>query len=267
MMRWPLLFLLVAARLAASAEATTDPLSSLAYDERPGARVPMELTFKDAEGRLRSLGTALNGLPLILVPAYFNCPNLCDVVRASLFSALRRAGLRAGRDYTVAVLSIDPKETIADANRAKSQDLAAFSPPGSSDRLAYWIGSPESVHAVTDAVGFRARLDGRSGQYIHPAGIVFLTSNGVVSSYLLGVGYTPAQIRSALERATAGRIAPKASPLLLLCFHFDEITGRYSLEVLKLIRLCAVLTILAVATIVFLLARRERMNGTKGRAK
>jgi protein SCO1/2 len=101
---------------------------------------------------------------------------------------------------------------------------------------------------------------------MHPAGIIFLTPQGVVSNYLLGVGYTPAQVRFALERARAGALAAKASPLLLLCFHFDETSGRYTLEVLKLIRLAAVLTLLTVGTVVWLLVRRERSRGIHGAA-
>jgi protein SCO1/2 len=200
------------------------------------------------------------------VPAYFNCPNLCGVVRASLFGALGRTGLQAGRDYAVAVISIDPAETVQDAERAKGRDLAAFPLPGSVDAIHYWTGSAENIHAVADAVGFRDRRDTRSGQFLHPVGIVFLTPRGVVSNYLLGVGYTPVQVRSALERADAGVVAAKASPLLLLCFHFDETTGRYSLEVLKVIRLGAVLTLLTLAALVFLLAHRKRATGSAGSA-
>lgn len=258
MTRWSPLILLLAVHLAVGATPTSGSAASLAYEERPGARVPMDLTFQDSEGHPRALGTALRGVPLILVPAYFNCPNLCGVVRASLFGALSGAGLAAGRDYTLAVLSIDPAETLTDASRAKSHDLAAFPLPGSPDEVTYLIGTLEHIRAVTDSVGFRARRAGPSGQFIHPAGIVFLTPQGIVSSYLLGVGYTPAQVRSAVERAGAGELAAKASPLLLLCFHFDETTGRYSLEVLKLIRLAAVLTVLTIAAVVFLLMRGER---------
>ena len=266
MTRWPSLILLVAAGLHANAGVTTAPVASLAYDEQPGAQVPVELAFKDAQGHLRALGTALRGAPLILVPAYFNCPNLCGVVRASLFGALERTGLRAGRDYLVAVLSIDPTESVADARRAKGRDLAAFPLPGSVDDINYWTGTAANIRRVTDSVGFRDRRDVQSGQFLHPVGIVFLTPGGIVSNYLLGVGYTPTQVRSALERANAGVVAAKASPLLLLCFHFDETTGRYSLEVLKLIRLGAVLTIVTIAAVVFLLRRREHSNKPSGSA-
>ena len=155
------------------------------------------------------------------------------------------------------MLSIDPAETSADAQQAKSTDLAAFALPGSA-HWHYLTGSSQSVQAVIDAVGFRDRFDQGTQQFIHPAGIVFLTAGGVVSSYLLGVGYTPTQVRSAIERARTGGVAAASSPLLLLCFHFDESTGRYSLEIMKVIRLAGLLTVITLAGVLFLLFRRER---------
>ncbi len=244
--------------LAGSAGAAS-PFSAgeFAYHPRPGARVPVQLTFRDSDGALRVLESTTQGVPLILVPAYFNCPNLCPVVRASLFGALRSTELRAGRDYTVAVLSIDPRESTDDAKSAKARDVAAFDLPGASEHWHYLTGAAENIRAVLDVVGFRDRPDPRSRQFLHPAGVVVLTAKGVVSSYLLGVGYTPAQVRAAVERAAAGDLAAVGSPLLLLCFHFDETTGRYSLEVMRLVRLAAIITVLTLAGVVYLLVRRR----------
>ena len=70
------------------------------------------------------------------------------------------------------------------------------------------------------AVGFRDRPDLETKQFVHPAGIVFVTSNGIISSYLLGVGYTPLDVRSAILRASAGKIARSgiARPASVLSF-------------------------------------------------
>lgn len=229
-----------------------------AYHEQPGARLPEELEFHDSDERPVRLADLAPGLPLILVPAYFHCPNLCGVVRASLYGALRPLGLTAGRDYGLAVLSVDPSETSADAQLARTRDLAAFGLAGAERNWHYLTGSAQQVDAVAEAIGFRDRVDARTKQILHPAGLVFVTPDGVVSNYLLGVGYTPAQLRSALERARAGRLAAVGAPLLLLCFHFDETTGRYSIEILKVIRLAAVLTLVTVAGLLWALFRRER---------
>ena len=44
-------------------------------------------------------------------------------------------------------------------------------------------------------------------------------------------------------RLTAGTIGQRAPAILLLCFHYDPSTGRYSLEILKLLKLMGGLTL------------------------
>ena len=64
------------------------------------------------------------------------------------------------------------------------------------------------MQAVADAVGFHDRYDSAPKQFAHPVGIVFATPAGIVSSYLLGVGYRPADVRLAVMRAAVGRRRP-----------------------------------------------------------
>ena len=47
-------------------------------------------------------------------------------------------------------------------------------------------------------------------------------------------------------------------PILLLCFHYDPQTGRYSLAITKALRAAGILTVLAIALLVLLLSRRRR---------
>jgi protein SCO1/2 len=253
------LLALVLAAAASRSSPAIDP-ARFSYWQRPGTKLPGQMQFRDSDERPASLAELSRGRPLIVVPAYFRCVNLCGVVRASLLGALRRTELHAGRDYTLAVVSIDPAESSADARDAKMADLAAFGSAGAERDWHYLTGSSQDIEALTAAVGFRHRFDPESKQFVHPAGIVFVSGGGVVSNYLLGVGYTPTDLRSAVSQAGSGRIATAASSLLLICFHFDPTTGRYSLEILKLFRLAALLTVLTLAVMLFLLFRRERMR-------
>lgn len=252
--------MLVMASLPETAARGATPLdpAMFAYQQKPGSRLPARSVFHDADGGLVRLGDLSRGQPIILVLAYFHCPNLCGLVREDLFHALEAAKLRAGRDYALVVMTIDPKETTSDAKAAKTQDMAAHASEGADRAWHYLTGGENDVQAVADAVGFRDRLDSRTKQFVHPAGIVFVSPAGVVSSYLLGVGYTPTDVRSAVERADAGAIAALASPVLLLCFDFDPTTGRYSLAIMKLLRLAALLMVAVIAGTLFLLFRRER---------
>jgi protein SCO1/2 len=46
--------------------------------------------------------------------------------------------------------------------------------------------------------------------------------------------------------------------VLLLCYHFDPTTGRYTLAILKLLDLAAGITVVTLAGTLFLAFRRDR---------
>jgi len=254
-----LLLLLAAPALAASAP----DLRGFAYQQRPGSQLPLDAVFRDETGRSLQLAEIAGGKSLILALVYFSCPNLCGIVRTDLFDALGKTGMTAGRDYALIALSIDPSETSQDAQAAKAADLARYPLPGAETGWHFLTGAPDAVQSVADAVGFRDRFDERLKQFVHPAGIVFATPKGVVSSYLLGVGYAPNDVRLGVTRADLGSVAAAALPVLLLCYHFDPQTGRYTLSILKLLRLAALITVLTTGGTLYLAFRRER---TRSRA-
>ncbi len=196
----------------------------------------------------------MSGEPIILALGYFHCPNLCSVVRGDLVSALGASRLAGGRDYRLVVLSIDPAETAKDAAAAKAGDLAQS--PGTDGRGWHYLAGDSA--SVARSVGFPYRYDEHLLQFAHPAGLVVLTANGAVSSYLEGVGYSGKALRAAVEQAAAGDVADAPSPVLLLCFHYDAATGRYTLAIEKLLRLLAGATVLGIAGLLALLHRRRR---------
>jgi len=238
--------------------ASAPDFSGLAYEQRPGTQLPREDMFRDDTGRMVRLDDLFEATPLVLVLGYFHCPNLCSVVRADLFEALRASGMMAGRDYAVVALSIDPSETSADAAAAKGDDLQRHSDRGAAQNWHYLTGTFDAVQAVAKAVGFHQRFDPELKQFAHPVGIVFATSAGLVSSYLLGVGYLPADVRRGVTQAAGGRIAAVALPVLLLCYDYNPATGRYTLAIMKLLRLAAAITVATVAGALFLALRRQK---------
>lgn len=252
----PLVVLLLLCPLVALAAVPPD-LRDFAYQQKPGARLPSGEHFRDETGRSVRIAELSDGKPVILALGYFSCPNLCGVVRADLYNALGQSRMIAGQDYTLIALSIDPAETSKDAARAKATDIAQYPLPGAAQDWHFLTGSAAAIGAIADAVGFRDRFDPRIKQFLHPAGIVFVTPRGVVSGYLLGVGYAAGDVRLGVTRASTGSIAARALPVLLLCFHFDPTTGRYTLAILKLLKLGAGLTVLVVGGMLFLAFRRE----------
>jgi len=238
--------------------ASAPDFSGIAYEQRPGAQIPIQDIFRDDTGRIVRLDDLFEGKPLVLALGYFRCPNLCSVVRADLFEALRASGMMAGRDYALVALSIDPSETRADAAAAKAEDLQRFPAPGAAQNWHFLTGTFDAVQAVANAVGFHERFDPELKQFAHPVGIVFATPAGLVSSYLLGVGRQVADVRRDVTQAAGGSIAAVASSVLLLCYDYNPATERYTLAIMKLLRLAAAITAAALAGALFLALRREK---------
>ena len=229
--------------------------ADFAYDQKPGSQVPLDVPLRDEEGKPTTLQQVLGQSPTILALGYFHCPNLCGLVRQDLIGALSH--LDAAQTYTLVALSIDPTETNQDASSAKSTDIANFGQPGATAHWHYLTGPASSIEAVSLAVGFRSQFDTAAKQFLHPAGLVFLTTHGVVSSYLLGLGYKPGDVGLGITRASNG-ITARALPILLLCFHYDASTGRYTFAIMRVLQLGAALTVLVICGTLVLLFRRER---------
>ena len=239
--------------------ASTNP-TDFAWQTRPGTQVPLQTTLRDEAGNPTTLRAILDSVPVILDLGYFHCPSLCGVVRSDLLTALHGSGLVEGRDYTLLAISIDPAETPSDARHAKAADLAQQGFATGAD-WHYLTGSHDAIDTIAKAVGFPSRYDSGFRQFLHPTGLAILTRSGIVSGYLLGVGYTPGDLRAAVLRARDGGIARAALPVLLLCFHFDSTTGRYTLAIEKVLRLAGVLTVITLGGV--MIALHWRRPGSK----
>ena len=120
----------------------------------------------------------------------------------------------AGLDATVVAISIDPRDTPADAAHAK----ARYAETGLAGKWHFLTGPEAAVRPIADAAGFRYRYDPATDQYIHSVGYVVAAADGTISSYLPEIGLAPAQIRTALAAAEARQPPAPFERLLLLCF-------------------------------------------------
>ena len=103
--------------------------------------------------------------------------------------------------------------------------MARYPAPSAAEGWHFLTAGADGTAALQAAVGFHSRFDAAAAQFLHPSGLVFLTPDGVVSGYLLGVGYQPADLEHGVQLAAAGAIGPTASAVLLLCFHYARSPG------------------------------------------
>jgi len=216
------------------------------FDQRLGARIPLDARFLDASGKPTDLRTLAHGKPLLLALGYYRCPNLCDVVLNGMAHTLAGLDLQPGRDFEVAFVSIDPAETPADARHVQAM-LARMHPDADVPRWHLLTSDQASIGALARAVGFRYFYDANLQQYAHAAGLVAITPDGKVAQYFFGVSWPPASLRLALVNASQGELGSVIDRLVLLCCGYDPTTGRYSLAIGRTMQVLGVAFVLALA--------------------
>jgi len=257
------LLLALAGTAGVRAETGLPPiLREVGYDQRLGEQVPLDLPFRDEAGRTVTLRQYLGDKPVLLVPAYYECPMLCTLVLNGVVSALRALPFDIGREFRVVTVSFDPTETSELAAAKKERYLTEYRRPGAEAGWHFLVGDESSIRPVMASIGFRYAWDEAAKQFAHASGIVVLTPGGRVSHYFYGVEFPPRDLRLAFVEASNERIGSLVDQLLLFCFHYDPATGRYSQVALNAVRLGGVLTMLALGTFVFVMLRRDRAQRT-----
>jgi protein SCO1 len=232
-------------------------LRDVAFDQRLGAEVPLDAGFRDETGATVTLRNYLGDKPVLLVPAYYECPMLCTIVLNGVVSALRALPFDVGKEFRVVTFSFNPRETSELAAAKKATYLEDYRRPGAAAGWHFLVGDEPSIAALTQAIGFRYAWDEASKQYAHASGIVVLTPAGRISHYFFGVEFAPRDLRLALVEASGEHIGSLVDQLLLFCFHYDPATGRYSRLALNAVRAGGVLTLAMLVAFVVLMLRRD----------
>ena len=238
------------------------PPPDVGIDQHPGAKVPLDLPFRDEHWRHVPLRACTAGKPTILVLAYYRCPMLCTEVLNGLLRSLMHIRDDVGSTFNVVVVSFDPREKPPLAALKQATYLERYGRPGAERGWHFLTGESLAIEDLAKTVGFRYQYDAKTQQYAHGTGIIILAPEGTISRYLTGVRFEPAALQSALTEAAAGKIAaPVQNPVLLLCFCYDPTTGKYTASVLKIVRLISGTTILIIGAMVVSQIRRSRRLG------
>jgi len=249
--------LLTAFVLVTGAVDPSDPFKAASIDERPGVQIPLDQPFVDSAGQPVTLRRLAGGKPLLITPVQHECPNICGVTLSGIVGAIdRQSKFTPGRDFAIVALGIDSREGPAQA-RDDLRRLATQRPKAAWQPAAL-TGSDPAIRAVTGALGYRYAWSRQLRQYAHLSGTAVLTPDGRLSSWLYGLSPTPSQLDAAIAQAKAGHSGGVMQQILLLCFHYDPQTGRYSLAITRVLRLAGIATVLLMALGIGLLSRRRR---------
>ena len=235
------------------------PLREIGFDQNLDQHMPFDVPFTDEAGKSVQLGDYFGSKPVVLAFVYYDCPMLCTQVLNSLASTLDVLSLQPGRDFDIVTISFDPREKPPLAAAKKAAYLKRYARPGADAAWHFLTGGQDSIARATRAAGFRFVWDEGLKQFAHPTGIIVLTPDGRFARYLYGIEYGPRDLRFALVDASAGKVGSPIDSFLLYCYHYDPMTGRYGLAIMRVIRAAGAATVLALGLFVGIMLRREHL--------
>ncbi|QDT38226.1 SCO family protein [Stratiformator vulcanicus] len=234
---------------ASRSSADFDPLNDAVVEQRLNEPVPLELEFRDIDGRLVRLADFFSeGRPVLLTMNYSNCPMLCSLQLDGLFRGLNEVDLRCGNDFAFVSVSYDPRELPVRAQQTTQRYQVQYRRGGGLNFLvAPKHGDDTNVRALADALGIGYGKIPGTEDYSHPAAALVVTPDGVISRYFTGVEFDPQALRLSLVEASDGKIGDFADLFFLTCFHYDPDSGTYAPDVARM-----TMTVAGVATVVIL---------------
>lgn len=227
-------------------------------DEKLGARVPLDATFRiagasaaGADGAVVTLGDVLRGeLPTILTFNYSDCPMLCSLQLNGLTAALPGVtapgpapsgatkdgdvAFRIGTQFRVVTIGLEPNESLERLAKTRERYIAKLPEAQREAARQGWTflaaatpGDAASIRHVADAVGFAYVYLKDRAEWAHPAALIFLSTTGAVTRYVYGIEFDPQILRESIFKA--GLAEPStAVGFMNRCYHFDPDAKNHS---------------------------------------
>ena len=237
--------------------------NDLVVKERLGELVKKDIILTNSDGNGFVLGDIFqekNIIPWVVVFVYFRCPKLCGTVLDGLVeNLLELRTKKAGRDYRLLIVSIDPTDTYQDADSYKKRLSKIYREQFSGKKKKFnfssedWTFAVGSEKQVTEfaklEIGFPYSYNKEINEFEHPANFFILTPNGKISRYFYGIGVKNSfDLNLALAEAKMDKFRSTLEKVMLYCYRFD---GKgYALHGLFIMKIFG--TIVLISVLIFL---------------
>ncbi len=206
--------------------------------EKLGAKLPLNLTFTDANGNKVLLKDLINK-PTIIDFVYYECPGICSPLMTEVARVANVSDLNPGVDYQIISISFDETETPQIAAKKKKTFLSLIDKKSFPDSAwRFLTGDSLNIDRLTKAAGFMFKRTGRN--FIHAGALIFVSPQGEVCRYLYpdysetrGFGILPLDFKMAVLEAAQGQKTPMIGRVLQFCFSYDPQGKTYVFNILR----------------------------------
>jgi protein SCO1/2 len=251
-------FAALAAASPAAAGFTSAELNNISAAPPPNAALPGDLGFVDDTGAPRTLAGAIAGVPAVVIFADYTCHTLCGPILEFAAAGLAKTGLRAGADYRLVVIGLDPKDGLDTARAMRAIHIDPGSPINRA--AAFLSGGEAAIRAATMAVGLRYAYDAEHNQFAHPAAVYVVDAGGRVARVLSALGLDGADLRLAIVDAGHGAVGTFADRIHQFCYGYDPVRGIYTERITTMLEIAAGATLLAMAGGIAAMLAHERRS-------
>lgn len=245
-------FLLQPGLIAAHSDEPVERPGAVGLDEHLGARIPLDLTFRDETGRVVRLSELITG-PTLILPVFYRCTNVCNYQQARIANILKSLKFRPAEEYRVISVSFDEHETPELAAKSKQMHLSTMNTPFPADGWRFLTGERDAIIQLTNAIGFH--FERRNNDFIHPVVSLVVSHNGTIIRYLYGVAILPKDLALALAEAHKGVAGASIRRIVEYCFTYDPVAKTY---VFNLLRISATAVILCAGSFLLYLTLSGR---------
>jgi protein SCO1/2 len=227
------------------ADQVPEVLEEVGVTEHLGAKLPLDLEFRDEDGNWVELGTFFDGKrPVILTLNYYRCPMLCGLMLTGVVDGLAEMTWTPGVEFEIVTISINPLETPELAKAKKQNYMNRLERPAAARGWHFLTGRELEINRLAETVGFSYTYDPVSQEYAHAAAIFVCTPDGKVARYLYGIEYPAKRLKLSLLEAAEGTIGSTLDQLILYCYHYDPTNRRYTPVAMNIMRVGGGATVL-----------------------
>ncbi|RME57420.1 MAG: SCO family protein [Candidatus Dadabacteria bacterium] len=254
-----LLFITLFALPVNALEHPGEKLQKVGIKNKRGEKINLNLNFKTSEDKnVKLKDIILPNRPFIVVPVYYSCPHLCQFTLSAVRKLINNLTLNIGKDYNVITVSFNDKEAPQDALNVKNT-YTAQGLPVLKKGWYFLTGKKPQINQLMSELGFNYLPDGK--EFAHTAAIYILSPNGLISQYFTGIDYSSRDVRLSLVEASKGSVGNVLDQVLLYCYRFDPLKGKYVWVAFGVMKTGAILTLIFFAVLFFYLFRASKKVG------